>query len=201
MQKLAPRPRAATPSTMATGLLRLARNAVLRHALAPMQGARGGREARGWGRWPGLINKRTKRKGFHRRKCHISLPWRALPPPLAAAAHGRGGVLNLSFPVWSRDVDTVVRHQWYITARCTRTLARLRHATLFNPHMHGAAINTHSYCVVRTARLGSNYALAAQSGSAALLSRAVGELVAVCYRLTGYANQSSRSDAELEGPI
>ena len=68
---------------------------------------------------------------------------------------GRGDVLNLSFPVWSRDVDTVVRHQWYITARCTRTLARLRHATLFNPHMHGAAINTHSYCVVRTARLGS----------------------------------------------
>ena len=83
---------------------------------------------------------------------------------------GRGDVLNLSFPVWSRDVDTVVRHQWYITARCTRTLARLRHATLFNPHMHGAAINTHSYCVVRTARLGSNYALAAQSGSAALLN-------------------------------
>ena len=102
--------------------------------------------------------------------CHIDLPWRALPPPLAATARGRGDVLNPSFPVWSRDVDTVVRHQWYITARCTRTLARLRHATLFNPHMHGAAINTHSYCVVRTARLGSNYALAAQGGSAALLN-------------------------------
>ena len=87
---------------------------------------------------------------------------------------GRGDVLNLSFPVWSRDVDTVVRHQWYITARCTRTLARLRHATLFNPHMHGAAINTHSYCVVRTARLGSNYALAAQGGSAALLNTNAG---------------------------
>ena len=36
---------------------------------------------------------------------------------------GRGDVLNLSFPVWSRDVVTVVRHQWYITARCTRAPA------------------------------------------------------------------------------